>query len=222
MEDVEQSLELTPRLLEGRAQTYEFLSQLFSAEPTSALVERLASLRGQPAPPEMVEGMELLAGLDDGGNPDAFLRDLQWDYTRLFIGIKRLLAPPYESVYTSPEHLVMQQSTREVRGHYGRAGLEIERLYEQPDDHVGLELAFMALLCRQAAAAIEAGESPRCAELLQWQKEFYVRHLSVWLPRFCEDVLKHAETDLFRGAARLLQGFLGLEGEFLESSTRCN
>jgi TorA maturation chaperone TorD len=192
---------------------------LFLKEPGPDLVAALTRpslLQGLEDPPEMAEGLRLLAGLDDGGDREAFEGALRWDFTRLFVGPYRLPAPPYESVYTSPERLVMQEAAWQVRQEYARAGLQVRKQDSPPPDHVGLELHFMAFLCRQTLRALQAGEPSAAEGLLRSQKEFFERHLVRWLPRFCEDVLKSAQTDLYRGAALVLRGFLALEEELLQ------
>src|SRR6476661_2745176 len=48
----------------------------------------------------------------------ASYRDIEIEYTRLFLGPRHRPAPPYESVYRSPQKLMMQDVTMEVRSFY--------------------------------------------------------------------------------------------------------
>ncbi len=48
---------------------------------------------------------------NQNGLSDQAFADLQEDYLRLFIGLERVLAPAWESVYFNEERLVFQQQT---------------------------------------------------------------------------------------------------------------
>jgi putative dimethyl sulfoxide reductase chaperone len=135
------------------------------------------------------------------------LDELRADYTRLFIGPGKVLAPPWESVHFSQERLTFQQQTVQVREWYRRYGVEAANLYHEPDDHVGLEIAFLAHLANLALAAAE-DRGERFAELLAAQREFLHRHPLRWAGVWQEQVASHAQTPFYRGAARLAWGAL--------------
>jgi TorA maturation chaperone TorD len=133
---------------------------------------------------------------------------LRADYTRLFIGPGKTDTAPWESVQLTPERLMFQTQTLDVRGWYRRFGLEAVRQYQEPDDHVGLELAFLAHLAGLALQA-QAENNPRELErLLGAQREFLKKHVLLWVPAWCRQVQANARTDFFAGAARLLHGTL--------------
>jgi putative dimethyl sulfoxide reductase chaperone len=140
--------------------------------------------------------------------PEETLSQLQADYTHLFIGPGKVLAPLWESVHYGEERLVFQQETLAVRQWYQRFGLEAVDLYHEPDDHIGLELAFLAHLAGRALAALEQGESQTLALLLQAQRQFLSEHLFKWAFGWCALVGEHAQTDFYRGIAQLVEGAL--------------
>jgi len=121
------------------------------------------------------------------------------DYQRLFLGPGHLLAPPWESVYRSHEHVLFDHTTLEVRKAYRQMGFIVANS-EEPDDHIGLELLFVAILSEKSAAGDGAARHARDA--------FFGQHLLPWVPDFCADVAGHAVTDLYRGLARLTLGIL--------------
>lgn len=195
----------------ARALTYRFLAGLYLEEPKAAWLAGLAAeglLDEFPVAPgnrEMEQGLSLLKaaclrlGQDDSGSE---AKAVLLDYTRLFIGADRLPAPPWESVYRSDERVLFDWPTREVRSEYLRTGLAL-RAVGDPDDHVGLELLFLAILCERAAAGDSEAESAR--------RSFLQNHLLQWAPAFAADLAAGATTDLYRGLAALTAGFLSME-----------
>lgn len=161
--------------------------------------------------PDVQAGLTLLqtwsASCRSGLSDPAF-DDLRADYTRLFIGPGKVIAPPWESVYSNEERLTFQEQTLQVRAWYRRFGLEAERLHNEPDDHIGLELSFLAHLAQLALAALERQDRPAVDELLKAQRRFLSEHLLRWTPAWCDQVAQHARTDFFRGIALLTKGVL--------------
>ena len=206
------------------AVAFGILSRVFYEAPHPELIRDLAEgvAGGEWAipsrEPDVHRGMELLQGhFDDHGADE--ISGLSTDFHRLFIGPGRLLAPPWESVYLSPDHLLFEAQTRAVRTWYGRFGLEAPNLRQEPDDHLGLELAFMLHLSVLGLHAVEAGDSGRARELRSAQRTFLTDHLLRWAPLCLSRVVEHADTDFYRGVAYLAAGtmheagaVLGVEG----------
>lgn len=140
---------------------------------------------------------------------------LSADYVRLFAGGK-VHAPPWESVYFGDERLIFQQRTIDVRQWFKRFGLEAEKIYQEPDDHIGLELLFLAHLATLGIQALNAQNHPRFHELLQAQREFVSDHLGAWAYTWCSLVEQHAKTDFYKGLAFLTRGAVSALAELLE------
>lgn len=161
--------------------------------------------------PEVIAGLSLLQQWSqanrDGISQEAF-DALRIDHTRLFLGPGKVLAAPWESVHFTEERLVFQQQTLQVRGWYSRFGLEVVKLHQEPDDHIGLELEFLAHLAKLGLQAIETGNSKRFDELLDAQRKFLTEHLLKWSPIWYGLVMQHARTDFYRGVAHLTNGSL--------------
>lgn len=168
--------------------------------------------------PEIRQGLELLGRWSTenrGGISDDEFRSLKSDRLRLLIGIDRVLAPVWESVYFNENRLVFQKQTLQVREWYARFGLQIERFNHEPDDHIGLELSFIAHLASRALAVAEA--DPKCfGEFVEAQREFLTEHLLRWGPAWTRLVLQHAETDFYRGVAHLTHGALLAAADVLQ------
>ena len=80
----------------------------------------------------------------------ASAEDLTEDFDALFIGPGRMHACPYESVYRSLEGLTFEAETMQVRRFYADHGLQAPAFNREPDDHIGLEVAFVGQLCLAA------------------------------------------------------------------------
>ena len=161
--------------------------------------------------PDVQQGLALLQqwtqSVGGGITPDA-LDDLRVDYTRLLAGPDRVLAPPWESVYFSEERLVFNAQTSQVRAWYQRFQLEVENRFQEPDDHIALELAFVAHLAQKALLALDSHDETAFARVIEAQRAFLSQHLLTWASDWCNLAYTHAQTDFFRGIALFTRGVL--------------
>lgn len=200
--------------LTAEALAFSFMNAVFYEKPSAAFIDPLLreDLFAQwPIAAEddfTQQGLALLQGFGRVWQPGV-LDDLKKDYQQLFIGPHSLPAPPWESVYLSVEHLVFESQTTAVRQFYARYGLEVEKLYKEPDDHFGLEMAFLAHLSALGLEALHRGDDEGLRLILDDQRAFLADHLLLWAPDFLQRVIAHARTDYFRGAAYLALGTLG-------------
>jgi TorA maturation chaperone TorD len=158
---------------------------------------------------EIQRGLELLrrwAAENRGGISETEMKALRQDQLHLLIGTDRVLAPPWESVYFTERRLVFQEQTLQVREWYSRFHLQAERLNREPDDHIGLELLFVAQLATRAMQALEEDRTQFADEYLQAESQFLKEHLLRWGPAWAKLVKKQAETDFYRGLGHLIHG----------------
>lgn len=192
---------------------YSFLSRVFYEPPSQELIDTLAAEALFDAFPLETEQPEAETGLrilrDFCATWDASKLDaLQHDYRRLFVGPERLLAPPWESVYVSPDHLLFDTQTLQVRREYQRFGMPIPKLYNEPDDHLGLELRFVVHLSGIGIGALEREQPEVLDAALTEMRGFLNNHLMKWAPDCLTRVIENARTDYYRGCARLALGCL--------------
>lgn len=204
-------------ILMGEKLLFGLLGKLFYAEPDKTWLQSLVDEGVFDEVPfaaersETARGLELLrswiqanqASLNNG----AFI-SVEGDYMRLFVGVGKLLAPPWESVYFNDGHMVFQVETLQVREWFRRFSVETEKLHKEPDDHVGLEFSFISHLATLALQALEAKDEARFAELLEAQHQFLTEHPLRWVPAWCDLVDQKAKTDYYRGLAWLAKGSL--------------
>jgi TorA maturation chaperone TorD len=207
-------------ILQNRAATYGFLSRVYRQEVTAAFLVDLAAQAASEAEDEMEsEGYRLLRDFVAGmarADVEKVRIDLATEYASLFLNMGHRPVAPYESVYTSPERLLMQKARDDVLALYRQEGLDRIDEFHEPEDHLAVELEFMAYLCQKAMAAMEAGDRAGAAAALRQQKEFLQKHLLVWVPAFCRDVQQAAETGFYRGLALITAEHLAMESETVD------
>jgi len=144
--------------MRGRAAFYRFLSDAFLHEFTA---EQIAAMKGIAAPagvdPQIAEGFDAIRRYLSRAGADP-RTDLACEYARVFLSAgvyDGLTAEPYESVFTSDDHILMQDARDEVVHIYRENGIDVDASLHMPEDHMGLELEFLALMADRTAKAIE-------------------------------------------------------------------
>ena len=205
----------------NRGTTYLFLSKSCEVELTKEQIEEMRKSNGSVLDPNALAEMknpDIQEGFDLISHAISEMRsrevedsriNLAADYADVFLGVKHDILPhPSESAYSNMEHLVYQRERSKVANIYRQVGLNKISKFTEPEDHIAIELSFMAYLTKQTADAIEGGKIEDARRYAELQKSFLEDHLMSWTPRLCEDILKASETDFYRGIARIMKGFL--------------
>jgi len=211
--------------LETRAQLYALLQRLYTHPLSGDVLEVVAALE--------VEGQEeatasssllrkglqrMKARLEAAADWEQLLEALNIERTRLFEGPGQTPAPPYASFYLNGGRL-MGEETQRVRRFYLEChvvpdcGPEGGRL---PDDHLALELGFMAYLAQMASRALEEDDDAGLAEALEFSRRFLTDHLTPWVPRFCTELYRASQDPFFQGLAQLTAGYLDEDSTWLK------
>jgi TorA maturation chaperone TorD len=114
------------------------------------------------------------------------------DYMRLLVGVGKVLAPPWGSVHLDEDRLLFNENTLRVRMYYEHYGMKLKEKYHEPDDHLGLELEFIAYL-------FENNKTDAA-------RDFTEKYIVPWVFRWNEDIQKYARTDYYRGIANIVVG----------------
>ncbi|PSP75888.1 hypothetical protein BRC81_14170 [Halobacteriales archaeon QS_1_68_20] len=103
--------------------------------------------------------------------------------------------PPYESLYRDGQ--LYSSTTTEVRRGYLAAGVDVDDgESNEPPDHLGIELQFLALLCEYAADP-DAGELSR-SRARDAQEWFLDDHLLTWIVGLRGQVLQADPPEFYR------------------------
>ena len=225
LQDVEHDINEVMRV---REDIYAFLSRGFKKEVDEDYLKDIK---------EIVPAFEVLAAdsedevLDGGvkslkefveslpGKTDV-LEELSRRYATLFLGVgyKDTVehVNPFESVYLSPEHLVMQEQRDEVVEFYARYGMGVSDDFKEPEDHVCAELSFISGMCRLVLDDFSKGDMKEAAEKLKAQKEFMYGHLLRWVHLLCKDLREASKDGFYNSLADITMGFVRLDIKFLE------
>ncbi len=117
--------------------------------------------------------------------------ELAADYAAIYLN-HAISASPYESVWLDEENLAMQAPMFQVREIYRKHGLGVIDWRNRADDHLVVELQFIAWLAKSD------GE-----DSLREGARFMDEHLLRWLPKFGERVAKRCATPFYAAAAWL-------------------
>lgn len=115
---------------------------------------------------------------------------------------------PYESVHRGVDGLVFDAPTLEVRAVYRRLGLRAPEMNREPDDHVGLELDFLAATCLRALDALDMGAAAEAERCWRTGGEFLHEHVLTWVPQLLAVVGEQAETEFMQAVVHLTEGAL--------------
>lgn len=169
----------------------------------------------EPANEQMKSGleqiMECTAKLEALPEEEA-IQEVMVEYTALFIGPGRPKAPPWESVYRTPERLLFGWPTFDVRETMRHYGLEIRRKYQQPEDHIGLELMVLSVISEKLKESVSARQAPMIKE----QIDFIDEHLLSWIPELCRDAKINGSIAYYGGLIELIWGVLLWDHELLK------
>lgn len=220
------------KLAEHRSRIYGFLSSFYNGVPKEEFINKLLSEGflvelenlATLAEGELREGAELLEQflrLNSERRLEELTEELAVEFTRLFRGIKPKYSPPppYESVYRN-EGRVMGASTLRVINTYLEAGFALNEEFGGPPDYIGTELKFLALASYREAESWKKGDMKEAERLLKVQKRFVEEHALAWIPNFCDVILQEAESEFYKGVAKLTRGFLKLDAEQLTEALR--
>ena len=180
-----------------RADSYKLLRDCYYL-PNKGLIDRLKGLDGSAS--GLAKGIKEIASSSDK------LELLEVDFSHLFVGPFKLLAPPYGSLYLENTSTVMGNSTIDAKKRYSEEGLEIN-LKEVPD-HIAIELEFMYFLISKELERAESGETQESSDYRGKEELFLRDHLARWVGAFADNIIENAETPFYKKLAYLTKEFI--------------
>ncbi len=202
-------------LMKNRENLYRFLGRIYQREVDHAFLDQMKAMifPVDCCESELREGYQYLKEYLENSHSNT-ITDLAVDYAKIFLaaGISQGSAAfPYESVYTSQKKIVMQDAWDQVRGIYAANGIVKRNIPSDIlEDHIALELEFMAFLCSEAQKDIEN------MGWLRKQSDFLDQHLLNWVSAFCKDIDQYSATMFYKGIAKITNSFLKLDRTNLE------
>lgn len=212
-------VEVRKELARARAGLYRFLGGLYIMEVDE---ETLANMKQMQFPTDCAneELAEAYRGLEkaiaDLNNED--LEDVAADYAKTFLAAGEatgVAAFPYESIYTNKKREIGGRTEQETLALYALHGWEPSKdMFRTMNDHIGLELEFMAVLCEEELLSSQTDNADRAAMSSRDQNEFLCKHLK-WAGAFCMDISKYAQSAFYQAVGKVTNVFLEQEREML-------
>lgn len=204
--------------LERRGWVYQLLVDFLGREPRLSLIaqyRREARLKG---PVISSEGGRMLKTYLNSIE-ECKLRQVCYDeaeeYIRLFVGGQAVLPFTEGHFRAREEGLQALREASQLGAIYCECGVVFNKLHNERDDHMAIELEFMSVLADRMLVAGCARN--KCTELADMQLWFLESHLMQWAPSFAEALHQEARTPLYKGLAVLMSEFLTKDLKMLRS-----
>jgi TorA maturation chaperone TorD len=209
-------------LLDMRSQIYFTLSRAFAKEVDKEFLEQLSNnveilknIALSSNDEAFIVGAEKLYNLFkklDNNSIDDFLEELACNFAMLYLNAAANTDTkhvyPYASVYLSENHLLYQEETEKVIKFYIENKVAQKKDFKEPEDHVAVELNFIALLTDNASKALLNNDKKLALKKLEVTKTFMEQHLLPWIHKFCIDLREAAPDDFYSSIADITLGFI--------------
>lgn len=205
---------------QGRALTYQWLSQQFQLELTESQWQVLASgqldsffqlLSENGLELEVksyLDAVELLAN-QAGASGHIVLRS---DFAHAFLLSAKQSALPYAAAYDAAAKGMLYGPTAEImRQFLLETGLALSKDFKEPEDHLSI---YLAVLSHMATQVTEANAAMALAE----QRLFIIEAVEPWLADFVESCQRlQLQTGVYPALATLLAAFIDQDLYYLNS-----
>lgn len=219
--DSKMSVEDVKKATMTRGTLYRVLSRGFSLEIDEAYLEWLVLLeptirqlaahidnedfkKGSEALENFVKNVKLNYEKDKSG----FLLSLAAEYASLFLNVGPKPVYLVESVYLGREPLLYEEPYFDVVRIYQLYGFKKRASFKEPEDHIAVELEFMAHLCDLTCASLDQGKNDFGSGYMNNQVEFLDMHLSKLTPKLIEKLRLATKNDFYLALGSLLSGFI--------------
>ena len=179
-----------------RADSYKLLAECFYF-PDLGLAKTLENCK-------TAIGGKLSAVLSNAPKA-ADLQRYQVDFSRLFVGPFKLLAPPYGSIYLEDGNF-MGNSTLAAKELFAQEGLDV--VAKDAPDHIALELEFMYFMALKEAEAREKSDLELANSIRQKQAAFLTMHLGQWVSQFADKIEENAQTEFYKALGIATKNFV--------------
>lgn len=204
---------LTPQEIDAYAAALSTLGRFHREAPDEATLGAFGELLAEwpvPVTEDSSRGLEKLASSFEKGENSFQIRS---DLNRLYGVSAKAKVAPYESVHRDHDGLLFDEQTLKVRDTYRKLALQVPRLHREPDDHIGVELDFVARCLLASLDSLDAGDTLKSEGYLQIASDFLAEHVNQWAPEMLQKAADQAETDFMQGICLLTIGTLQLLDE---------
>lgn len=206
--------EVLSRWLESRGLIYQILVDFLGRKPSLSLVAQWSRNAQMSVAAEMTEGGRELKRYLCSQEPS----ELPYICEKESIEYKRLLHEQLIGSFVPREAAVLgfeEDFCNVLSDVYTSAGIVFNKCNGEADDHIAIELEFMAVMHERM---LYNSFSIRSAmELLEVQEAFLEEHLLKWTPQFCEKLNVATDSPLYLGLSHMLQEFMPMDLQMLRA-----
>lgn len=201
------------RWLESRGLIYQILVDFYGRKPALSLVAQWSRNRQMSMAAEMTEGgrelKRYLCSQEPAMLPQICEKE-SLEYNRLMNERAVSSFVPREAAQLGRE----KEFCNVISDVYASAGIVFKKCGGEADDHIAIELEFMAVMHERM---LYNSFSVRSAmELLEIQETFLEEHLLKWTPQFCERLNAVTDSPLYLGLSHMLEEFLPMDLQMLK------
>ncbi|MDR1183202.1 MAG: molecular chaperone TorD family protein [Coriobacteriales bacterium] len=170
---------------------------------------------GQEGYREAVESLFAVSAQYFEGGEEA-LTALEGRFTRLFVGPGGTEGNPWESFYLNTDKAIRQGVTLEVRKDYVAQGFIPQAYPSISDDHLAIELDFLAKLAKRAEEAWVDNNATKTLDALEASEAFLCEHLMKWVGLFSTALSKAKHgASFYQEVSKVLEAFIPIDLELL-------
>ena len=177
-----------------RTHVYALLGRLLAQPPSANTLALARALVGDDS--EFGKALSALAAVARGTTA----QDASDEYHDLFYGVAQGELQPYASYYMTG--FLHERPLAVLRADLAELGVVRHEDVREPEDHI-------AALCETMAGLIN-GAFGAVADLAR-QRRFFERHVSVWAPRFFEDLERAKSARLYMPVGTIGRVFMDIE-----------
>lgn len=201
-------------IMKERTYMYKSLSELYKGKPSEQLLNSINTEGFRGLGDTVGEELGLIKGghklicdfLEEFKDTKEIMKLLHTEYGKILQGTKLSLQRNYDA----PENKDVLKSLTKF---YEKEKWTPPKDHPKEPDHISVQCEFMFHLCSEIRKAILERKADAVHENLKVQRDFLYKHVYNWVPKFCDELRKRAETTFYKGVADLTKGFITVDKE---------
>lgn len=144
------------------------------------------------------------------------------EYARIFYSVDNSVGIyPYESVYLSPSHLMMQKERDDVVEFFADCKYYVNKDYTEPEDHICIELSFMIEMYAKMIESIQNDDLENFIQYFNYADKFFHNHYIKWVPLLARDLKQKNYHKFYQLIGYILETTVNEEREFFNEMKGC-
>lgn len=202
------------RWLESRGLIYQLLVDFLGRKPSLSLVAQWSRNGQMSVAAEMTEGGRELKRYLCSQEPSKLPHICEQEAREY----KRLMHEQLVRSFVPREAAMLgyaEDFCNVLSDVYTSAGIVFNKCNGEADDHIAIELEFMAVMHERML--FNSFSIRSAMELLEIQEAFLEEHLLKWTPLFCEKLNTSTDSPLYLGLCHMLEEFLPMDLQMLRA-----